>query len=132
MIAVDTNIVVRLIADDEPAQTRQVCKLFEHSSVLLLTGVLLEAVWVLQSAYGLSRRDAVVAIERLCGLPGVVLSEPNVVEAAIASYEFGIEFSDAVLLHSAAASGASAFITFDRDLIKRAPRAVTAIKVEAP
>lgn len=53
MIALDTNVVVRLLVDDHPQQTRRARRLLEARPVIILPTVLLESEWVLRGATGL-------------------------------------------------------------------------------
>ena len=48
VLAVDTNVVVRFLTGDEPAQAGRARALFEHEAVLLLKTVLLETEWMLR------------------------------------------------------------------------------------
>lgn len=49
MRAIDTNILVRLVARDEPEQLRIAAEIVEAGGVLVLPTVLLETEWVLRS-----------------------------------------------------------------------------------
>ena len=53
MIAADTNVLVRLVTDDEPRQTAQARQLFETETIFLAKTVLLETEWVLRRLYRL-------------------------------------------------------------------------------
>ena len=48
MLAVDTNVVVRFLTGDEPAQAERARSIFEREAVLLLKTVMLETEWVLR------------------------------------------------------------------------------------
>ena len=54
MIAVDTNVLVRLLTGDDPAQTRRAADLFAQESILIPKTVLLETEWVLRYRYELA------------------------------------------------------------------------------
>lgn len=69
MIALDTNVVVRLLVDDDPIQTRRARKLLETRSALVLPTVLLETEWVLRGAYGIGRPAIAGSIRKLLGVP---------------------------------------------------------------
>ena len=51
MVAVDTNVLVRLLTGDEPAQTARARAIFERETVLLAKTVILESEWVLRRRY---------------------------------------------------------------------------------
>src|SRR5215212_7131812 len=59
MIALDTNIVVRLLVRDDPVQTAQAATVVRDNRVLLTTSVLLESEWVLRSRYRVQRSSIV-------------------------------------------------------------------------
>ena len=123
MLAIDTNVLVRLVVADEPRQARAARDLLDGEQVLIPTTVLLEADWVLRSVYGLGRLEALEDLGAVCGLPGVTLAEPDVVACALAWAKGGMDFADA--LHLAAAEDADAFVTFDQGLAKSAPESAT-------
>ena len=118
MIAIDTNVLVRLVVADDAVQARRARKLVEGSEVVVATTVLLECEWVLRSAYGFGRADISRAFRGFLGLPNVVPDAPAAVAAALDAYEAGLDFADA--LHLASVPKAKAFFTFDRRLAKAA------------
>ncbi len=124
VLAIDTNVLVRLIVADDPRQAAAARDLLDREEVLVTTTVLLETDWVLRSAYGLGRSEALNDLRSVCGLPGVVLSEPDRIATAISWSEAGMDFADA--LHLAGAEGCDAFVTFDRKLATAAGLAANA------
>jgi predicted nucleic-acid-binding protein len=118
VIAVDTNVLVRLLTADDPAQTARAAALFEREAVLIPKTVLLETEWVLRYSYRLDATAVRTGFVRLFGLPRVTVEDESAVAEALALYERGVDFADA--LHLASAQGASAFATFDARLKKRA------------
>ena len=64
MIAADTNVIVRLLTDDEPRQTAQARRLFETETIFLPKTVLLEAEWVLRRLYRLDPLPVARGAER--------------------------------------------------------------------
>ena len=120
MVAVDTNVVVRLVTNDHPAQARKAVALFRAGPVFVAKSVLLETEWVLRYSYGLAAAPIAVALRALLGLPDVNVEDPPAVAAALTMFEQGLDFADAMHL---ASSGASVrFVTFDAGLVKRASR----------
>jgi predicted nucleic-acid-binding protein len=65
MIAVDTNVVVRLLTNDEPLQAGAARSLFASGPVWIAKTVLLETAWVLRKLYGFED-DAIAAPSRNC------------------------------------------------------------------
>ena len=118
MLAIDTNVLVRLVVADDARQARAARVLLETEDVLVTSTVLLEAEWVLRSAYGLGKRDILGVLRGVCGLPRVRLAEPDRAAAAFDLAEAGMDFADA--LHLSGAAGCEVFVTFDRRLAKSA------------
>ena len=120
MIAVDSNVVVRLLSRDEEEQFQRAYQLFREHDVFIATTVILECEWVLRYAYRMSPEAVIAAMRRLFGLENVVLEELNRVALALDWQEQGMDFADA--LHYAATPEGSDFITFDRKLVAAATR----------
>ena len=127
MIAVDTNVLVRLIAADDPGQLALARSLFEHESIFIPKTVLLETEWVLRSAYRVAPDVLAAAIRRLLGLSNVTLEGGATVGRALDWYDSGFDFADA--LHLASCGPATGFATFDRMLARRA-RSIRSAPVE--
>lgn len=129
MIAVDTNVLVRFVTNDEPAQARRAASLFEAHEIRIPKTVLLECEWVLRYAYALPREAIASAFRAVLGLPGVSVEDPNAAAQAIAWFEKGMDFADA--LHLASSGRVERFASFDTRLIARARR-LSAVPVGAP
>ena len=117
MIAIDTNVVVRFLTNDDATQANRAEQVLRTQNVFLPKTVLLETAWVLQGAYGLARADVVLALRKLLGLAGIAVDDGSVVERALDWYEHGVDFADA--LHVASSGTAERFVTFDRALVRR-------------
>jgi len=118
MIAVDTNVLVRLLTGDDPDQTQRAVALFSQSQILISKTVLLETEWVLRYSYEQSPAVILAAFRNLIGLPQVTAEDGVAVAEALTGYETGMDFADA--LHLASGREAEAFATFDARLKKRA------------
>ena len=131
MIALDTNVVVRLLVNDDAVQARRARTLLAAGhDVRLPVTVLLEIEWVLRSAYGCPAPQVMTFLRALLGLPGVSTDNIAAVAAAIAACEQGLDFADA--LHLALSGDAERFYTFDANLRRRALRAMPGVQVSAP
>jgi predicted nucleic-acid-binding protein len=118
VIAVDTNVVVRLLTGDDPRQMERAKKLFASGGTFLPNTVVLETEWVLRRLYRLSRAAVADALGRLISLPNVECENEPAVRQALDWSRSGLDFADA--LHLASSSGARRFATFDLTLIKTA------------
>lgn len=130
MIAVDTNVLVRVLTNDDPAQAARAMKLLRSSPVWVARTVMLETEWVLRHAYGLDVAAIGRAFRVLAGVPTVELEDRDVVLRALAWHADGMDFADA--LHLAGSAGAEAFATFDRGLVKIAKKVAASPPVIAP
>jgi predicted nucleic-acid-binding protein len=118
MFALDTNVVVRLLVRDDPAQTAQAAAVVRDKPVLLTTSVLLETEWVLRSCYRVPRATVADGLRRLTDLDQLTLDHPVIVAQALDGFAAGLDFADA--LHLAASHAATEFVTFDRALAQQA------------
>lgn len=118
MIALDTNVVVRLLVRDDPQQTERAAAMVRDNPLLITATVLLETEWVLRSRYRVPRPAIAEALRRLIDLEQLTLDHPTVVARALAWFEAGLDFADA--LHLAASHAARDFATFDRELAREA------------
>ncbi len=116
MLAVDTNVVVRLLVNDDPRQGALARRLFELDEIFIGVTVLLESAWVLESVYGLSAGDTVKALRGLLGLANVRVEDAGAVAAALDAVSKGLELADA--RHLLRAPVEAEFVTFDRALAK--------------
>lgn len=129
MRAIDTNIIVRFLTGDDPAQAAKARQLVEGGDIFVPTSVLLETEWVLRSGYGFAAGRLVRALRDFAGLPGVTLEDPGLAARALDWAEQGLDFADA--LHLGASQGCTAFLSFDRRLAKAAA-GVVEVGVAAP
>lgn len=120
MRAIDTNVLVRALVRDDPAQSPRAEALLRDGQLYVPVTVVLELEWVLRSRYGFSPRRVAQALQLLAALPGVTLGERDAVLAAAALAAQGWDFADA--LHHALSAGCAAFITLDATLVRQAAR----------
>ena len=121
MIAVDTNVVVRLLTEDNPKQAAAARSLFASGPIWIAKTVLLEAGWVLRSLYGFDEIAIRDAFTRLLGLKNVHTEDKASVAAALALTVHGIELADAI--HLSSRPPGALFVSFDRSFVRRANRA---------
>lgn len=118
MIAVDTNILVRLLVQDDAAQAKQAERLFANHPVFIADTVILETEWVLRHAYKLEAANIYTALSALLGLDSVFVRDQLAIQQALAWFQTGIDFADA--WHLALSQHCKQFASFDQKLIKRA------------
>ena len=120
MAAADTNVLVRLLVADHPAQLRAVQHCIAERGPLYVSQVaLVETIWVLAYTYRLARRDLGAVVEQILAGADFVLERPAEVATALVSYRSSrADFADCVLLANAQAAGMLPLATFDRRLAK--------------
>ncbi|MBL0947405.1 type II toxin-antitoxin system VapC family toxin [Brevundimonas sp.] len=118
MRAIDTNVVVRFLTNDDPQQGAVARAVVEDGDIFLPTTVLLETEWVLRSAYNFEAAQISQALRGLAGLPGILVETPSSLAQALEWMERGMDFADA--LHLSGSERCTAFLTFDRRLGDRA------------
>ncbi|MEJ2670127.1 MAG: type II toxin-antitoxin system VapC family toxin [Gammaproteobacteria bacterium] len=129
MIAIDTNILIRLLTRDDPKQYSVSRKLFEKEEIFIPDTVILETEWVLRFAYDYSSAEICVSLKKLFGLPNVTLTNDLIVSQAITWYESGLDFADA--FHLALSQELPALKTVDTKFIKRSKN-ISKCLVEKP
>jgi len=125
MKALDTNVLVRFLTKDDRAQAERVYHLFkaaEENKEFFFVPVLvvLELVWVLESAYGISRKDILDAFDELLQLTVLEFDAQDAVRAWIADARSSTcDLSDLLIAHYAVLSGESdQVLTFDKKAAK--------------
>ena len=121
MIAVDTDVLVRLLTGDEPKQAAAARRLFSSQPIWIAKTVLLETGWVLRSLYGFEQGAIREAFTKLLGLKNVKAEDESSVAAALMLVAHGVEFADAMHLGSRPPGGQ--FVSFDKSFVQRAKRA---------
>ena len=122
MIGIDTNILLRLWLDDDPAQNKRIDALLaEHGSTpesLLVTDVVLaEAVWTLRSAFDQDKGAQLLAVRSLLEETAFAFEDREAVSGAAALFEAGsCGFSDCLVVAKHARQGCDFTATFDRGM----------------
>lgn len=132
MIAVDTNVVVRVLTNDDPAQAVAAAALLDRDTIFLSLSVVLETEWVLRSVYELDHISVAQSLRLFLGLPSVTAEADGRVGQALSWYEEGLDFADALHLASASEAGAERLATFDAKFRRRAEGHATAVRAFAP
>lgn len=127
MIALDTNLLVRLITDDDPAQADQVRRALDaamaEGEVLLVSNIaLVELVWVLGAGYGYAKEQQMQVVEALLMFRGLSFEVRKHVVLALKAWREGEgDFADSLMGASMRAAGCDYVLTLD----KKAARAAT-------
>jgi predicted nucleic-acid-binding protein len=124
MKAIDTNILIRFLTGDDPAQAKMVYALFkkaesEKTELFVPLLVVLETIWLLESVYAVSRAEILDAISDLLLMPVLKFDQHAMLQQMI-RYAYGntLNLSDILIAHAAKTSGCEKVITFDKDASK--------------
>ncbi len=120
MIAIDTNLLVRILTNDDPIQARRAVKILQSDDVFIPKTVILETQWVLHHAYAIKKADIIAGFQKLLGLSNIFPENSETVTQAISWYEQGLDFADA--LHLASSKGSDKFATFDAAFARKAQK----------
>jgi len=116
--ALDTNVLVRIITNDDSAQAaRAAAFLRAQERVFIPKTVLLELEWVLRSAYRIGPMTIASALHNVRRVSNVEIEDEAAVTQALEWYEHGMDFADA--LHVATAGRERRFATFDNRLRRK-------------
>jgi len=120
MIALDTNMLVRLVVDDHPRQAEIAETLLKTHCALIPRTVLLETEWVLRFSYKFPRERIHAFFHLLLQTENAMIEDVLTVGRALDWYKRGADFADALHL---AACGDTVMHTFDRSFCKAAREA---------
>ena len=126
MIALDTNVLVRMLVEDDRRQARIIEETIaraekESIPVLILSEVLVETVWVLESVYQCSREEIVKFLQTLIVTPVFSFVDPQVVRRVIHEYKKGGDFADLLIVNQAMEQQVKTLLSFDKKLQKKFP-----------
>jgi predicted nucleic-acid-binding protein len=119
MRAVDTNVLLRLIARDDAKQVRAAEEFIAHGAWVSHL-VLAETAWVLDSVYGRTPGQIALVLEMLLNHKDLTVQDADVLASALKRYRGhpALGFSDCLLVEIAGKAGHLPVGTFDRDLAK--------------
>ena len=124
MIGLDTNILVRYLAQDDPVQSPLATdiiefRLSEANPGFISIVALVETVWVLDRAYGLADDKIAAALERILQVDTLVVeNEQEVFTATMALKKGSGSFADALIGALGARAGCARTLTFDRAALR--------------
>lgn len=116
-VAVDTNVLIRAVVRDDPAQAKIAAKVLTDAELIAVaTPCLCEFVWLLLRVYGFQPSDASTAIRALLAAENVEANRPAV-EAGLSVLEAGGDFADGVIAYEGNWLGGEAFVSFDKKAV---------------
>lgn len=118
MIAVDTNVVIRLLVRDDEQQYQKSLNLFQRQDIFIPDTVILETELVLRFAYQFQSSQVCQALRNLFGLPNISITNARLIQQVLQWHEQGLDFADA--FHLAHSQYCSELYTFDEKFRKKA------------
>ena len=125
MIGLDTNVLVRYIAQDDPKQSAVATNLInsltkEHPGFVGVVSMV-ELVWVMQSCYKSTKIEIVNILETILSTRELIIENAETVFRATHVYSgSGADFADCLIERSANKAGCEYSVTFDIDAMKHA------------
>ena len=119
MIGLDTNVLVRYLAQDDPGQAAMATRLIEgfeaEAPGFISTVTLVETVWVLAKAYGTARGDIATVVEGLLRSRELAVQDAEIHYLALRAFQTdAIDYADAVIAETGKRAGCVETVTFDR------------------
>lgn len=125
MIGLDTNVLVRYVAQDDPVQSAKATDLVESLSVaspgFIAMVSVVELVWVLQSCYASSKDEIVQVIDTLLRTKELTVEHTDIVWQALRRFtNANADFADCLIERCAHVAGCDYIVTFDRKAARTA------------
>ncbi len=120
MIGLDTNVLVRYIAQDDKTQSARATALIEKECSAAQPGfvglvVLAEVAWVSESRYGATRPEVAEIVRRLLSIRQLVVQDAEIAWKALRQFESGkADFADCLIERTASAAGCVRTMSFDK------------------
>ena len=120
MIGIDTNILIRYLAQDDLQQARKADALMaeamdEGDRIHINDIVLCETVWVLRAAYRMSKATIVATLDKIMSTALFSFDDRELLRSALVEYRDGPgDFSDYLIGHRNIRAGSQHTVTFDR------------------
>ncbi|HEY1613427.1 MAG TPA: type II toxin-antitoxin system VapC family toxin [Rhizomicrobium sp.] len=119
MRGLDTNVLIRFLLADDPAQTRAATKIIQDAVAageVLLVSLLtvLELEWVLRASVGMDKNAILRTFKMLLEARELLFDQEAVLEQALYDFEhFTADFADCLMLASYRAARCETMLTFD-------------------
>jgi predicted nucleic-acid-binding protein len=126
MIALDTNVLVRFLVEDDRKQAVRARSLFKKAAasetpLYVCDIVFCEVVWVLDSAYGFEREEIAAVLSGLLQTRNLRFRSADQIGLALEAYRTGPgDFADYLIREQAHEAGCELVVTFDRALLNQA------------
>lgn len=130
MTGLDTNVLIRYLTQDDPAQFAAALRLLNKKGATFFVPdlVLVEVDWVLSGVYGWTRAEIAETFARLLTIHNLVFEDESRVRGALKAVRLGADLADALIAALSRERGCGELATFDRGLLKHFPKLAFAPK----
>lgn len=123
MIALDTNVIIRYVVQDDQKQAQQATTVIENLSqdnpAFISSIVLCEVNWVLKSAYNIPKEKRIEVLQHILSIGCFHIEQLECCIRALRKYESETaDFSDYLIAEIAKQNGYDTVITFDKKALK--------------
>jgi predicted nucleic-acid-binding protein len=124
MIGLDTNVLIRYLTQDDPVQSAKATEILElrltpKNPGFVSVVAMVETVWVLDRAYGLTAQEIATAVERLLQVEVLTIdNEQEIFTAMVALKQGRGSFADALIAELGARAGCTRTLTLDQKALR--------------
>lgn len=121
MTALDTNILVRYLTQDDEAQFIKVLQMLNRKRATFFACdlVLVETAWVLGDLYGWKPEEIADAFACLATIPNLIFENESRLRASLKAFREGSDLADELIVRTSRDLGAKELATFDKGVIRR-------------
>jgi predicted nucleic-acid-binding protein len=116
-VAVDTNVLVRAVVQDDPRQGEAAARMVRAETLIVGVSCLCEFAWVLRTAYKFKPPAIAASIRELLASGNVQTNRPAV-DAGLAMLDAGGDFADGAIAYEGRWLGAETFVSFDKKTVE--------------
>ena len=121
-VTADTNLLCRLVLNDDPVQKGAVEQTFERADLIVIVlASLCEVCWVLRAQFGVKREHIADAMRQLLLIPRIDVDK-DAAGAGIEFLDLGGDFADGLIAFEGRRRGGKVFLSFDRGALRRLRR----------
>ena len=121
MTGIDTNVLVRYLAQDDEEQLRAVLTMLlkKNATFFVPDLVLVEVDWVLSTLYDWTPEEVAEAFGRLLTVHNLIFEDEGRIRAALRALRQGADLSDELIVDRCRDMGCKSLASFDKDMLKR-------------
>jgi predicted nucleic-acid-binding protein len=121
MTALDTNVLVRYLTQDDEAQFLKVLQMLnrKRATFFVCDLVVVETAWVLGDLYAWTQQEVADAFARLATIPNLIFENENRLRASLKALREGADLADELIVRTSHALGAKELATFDKGVVRR-------------